>query len=140
MFDEVDHGVAAFTIFDLTYAATTETGIFVPLAIFSMALLIVSCVLRGEMWRTRVALDTVWQRLYLFSIINLARKMASERMRLSCADTAHQGVVSLISRMNCNVWNPSAASVTGTTPKSHSNGDTSSLQEPKTSPPGGAPF
>jgi hypothetical protein len=25
-------------------------------------------------------LDTVWQRLYLFSIISLARKMASERM------------------------------------------------------------
>jgi hypothetical protein len=51
-----------------------------------------------------VALDTVRQRLNLLSIISLARKMASERMGLSCADTAHQGVVSLISQVNCNVW------------------------------------
>jgi hypothetical protein len=90
----------------LTYAATIETGIFDPLAICSNALLIVSCVLRGEICRTRVAFDTVWQRLYLFSIINLARKIASERMDISCAFAAHQDCDSLISQVNCSVWIP----------------------------------
>jgi hypothetical protein len=65
---------------DLPYTDSIRTGSLAPLAMLAKALLIVSCVLRGETWRTRVALDTVWQRLYLFSIISLARKMASERM------------------------------------------------------------
>jgi hypothetical protein len=35
------------------------------------------------MWSRRVALETVWQSLYLFTIVADARKMISERMKYS---------------------------------------------------------
>jgi hypothetical protein len=34
-------------------------------------------------WSRRVALDTVWQSLYLLQMVSVARKMTSERMEYS---------------------------------------------------------
>jgi hypothetical protein len=50
-----------------------------PSAIRTKASLIVCGVFLEEIWSRRVALEAVWQSLYLLSTVFLARKISSER-------------------------------------------------------------
>jgi hypothetical protein len=71
-------------------ATLAATGDSLESAILSNALLIVSCVFRVETCSMRVVFEAVWQSWYLFPIVSLARKMASERIHASRSFTAHQ--------------------------------------------------
>jgi hypothetical protein len=72
------------------YAVSLRRGRSEPAAILVKALLIVWFMSPDATWSLRVALDTVWQSLYLFEMVSLARKMTSERMVDSRFFTAYQ--------------------------------------------------
>ena len=76
-------------------ARSDASGRSVPEAIFAKALLMVWFMSLDAICSRRAALDTVWQSLYLLSMVSLARKMTSERMMSSGFVTACQNAIFL---------------------------------------------